>query len=184
MVILRVFVVIFFDFPTWSLQTEYLAQSLCLISSFSNLSMYVLHDNKQQQTQMDLKSGAFKAYESSKNKIDYSPSKTLIVPRFVSPHIMKTKQHIKSALDFSAICWCCEWICSLNRAHVSVVSLSHSEDGGGPSLVSSLSPSNWNEACRGCWGVAAWRSGHCSFCLADYQGRGALEGIIKSDEQE
>ena len=30
-------------------------------------------------------------------------------------------------------------------------------------------------------GGVAERSGHCSFCLADYRGK-ALEGIMKSDE--
>lgn len=71
---------------------------------------------------------------------------------------------------------------------MSVVCLPHGEDesGGGrerPSPVSSLSALNRNEACLGFLGGAAERSGHCSFCLADYQG-GALEGIMKSDEQE
>lgn len=55
-----------------------------------------------------LESGASFKPKASKKQIDYSTAKTLIIPRFVSPHVMKTKQHIKSAVDFSAICWCCK----------------------------------------------------------------------------
>lgn len=102
-------------------------------------------------------------------------AKKLIIPRFVSALVTKTKQHVKSAADFSAICWRCKWNCSLKRAVWQsprvCCSLSHGKNGGGLSLVSSLSPANWNEACLGCWGLAE-RSGHCSFCLADYRGGG------------
>ena len=85
--------------------------------------------------------GAFyKRIKAQKKQIDYSPAQTLIIPRFVSPHIMKTKQHIKSAADFSAICWCCKWIRSLNRAV-------------------------WQSPCVPCFTVSWWRWGRAVSCL-------------------
>lgn len=53
---------------------------------------------------------------------------------------MKTKQHIKSAADFSAICWSWEWICSLNRAA-------------------------WQSPCVCCFTVSWWRWGWAVSCL-------------------
>lgn len=103
--------------------------------------MYVLHRNSTTSDTYSLGTGCFLyAYKGSKKQIDYSPAQTLIIPRFVSPHIMKTKQHIKSAADFSAICWCCKWIRSLNRAV-------------------------WQSPCVPCFTVSWWRWGRAVSCL-------------------
>lgn len=60
----------------------------------------------------------------------------------------------------------------------------HGGEGGGLSLVSSPSPLNRNEACLGCLGRGRKIRALLILLSRLPKGGGALEGIMKSDEQE